>query len=84
MASTKRLQGLELIDCAKASANQGLETAAEQCGYGNDLNSFENELKQACQKIGIEIHDLSDLITDQQQIKQGRGIDIAPDSPSNL
>ncbi|MEB3828706.1 hypothetical protein [Phormidium sp. CCY1219] len=80
----KRLEGVELIDCAKASVNQGLEAAARQCGYGDDLSSFERELKKAGQKTGIEINDLTDLITPQQQMKQGKGIDIAPDSQGSL
>jgi hypothetical protein len=84
MASSQPLKGLELIDCAKANAQQGIATAAELCGYGSDLNTFEQELKQACQNIGVEVKELSDLITDQQMIKQGMGIEIAPDTPSEL
>ena len=52
--------------------------------YGSDLDTFERELKQACQNIGVEVQELSDLITDQQMIKQGMGIEIAPDTPSEL
>lgn len=84
MASSQPLKGLELIDCAKANAQQGITTAAELCGYGSDLNTFELELKEACQNIGVEVKELNDLITDQQTIKQGMGIEIAPDTPSEL
>lgn len=84
MASPTPLKGTELIDCAKANAKQGVETAAHLCGYGNDLNTFERELKQACQNIGVHIHGLSDLITDQQQLIQLAGTEVAPDSPSSL
>lgn len=84
MASSQPLKGLELIDCAKANAQQGITTAAELCGYGSDLNIFERELKEACQNIGVEVKELNDLITDQQMIKQGMGIEIAPDTPSEL
>lgn len=84
MASSQPLKGIELIDCAKANAQQGIATAAELCGYGSDLNTFELELKQACQNIGVEVKELNDLITDQQMIKQGMGIEIAPDTPSEL
>jgi hypothetical protein len=84
MASSQPLKGLELIDCAKANAQQGITTAAELCGYGSDLNTFELELKEACQNIGVEVKELNDLITDQQMIKQGMGIEIAPDTPSEL
>ncbi|HEY9858098.1 MAG TPA: hypothetical protein V6D16_01230, partial [Candidatus Obscuribacterales bacterium] len=84
MASSTPLKGTDLIDCAKANAKQGIETAAHLCGYGNDLNTFERELHQACQNIGVNIDELSDLITDQQQIIQLAGTEVAPDSPSSL
>ena len=84
MASSQPLKGIELIDCAKANAQQGIATAAKLCGYGGDLNTFERELKQACQNIGVEVKELSDLITDQQMVQQGMGIEIAPDTPSEL
>ncbi|MBW4679077.1 MAG: hypothetical protein KME19_03045 [Microcoleus vaginatus WJT46-NPBG5] len=84
MASPTPLQGLELIDCAKANAAQGIETAAHLCGYGTDLNTFKRELKQACQNIGVKIEELSDLITDQQIVREAGGIEVAPDTPGEL
>ena len=79
------LQGIELIDCAKANAKKGTAYAAERCGYGNDLDLFIKNLTQACEKIGVNINEVSDLITDQQVVKQrGTGLDIAPDSVSDL
>lgn len=85
MSSSTPLKGIELIDCAKANAKQGLETASELCGYGDDLNLFKQELYQACQNIGVEMSELSDLITDQPMIVTlDRGIEVSPDSPSDL
>ena len=84
MASSKPLSGIELIDCAKANAKQGIEVAAKLCGYGEDISAFERELKQAGQNTGIKIDSLSDLITEPQVIKKSRGINIAPESESNL
>ncbi|MBD1861672.1 MULTISPECIES: hypothetical protein [Trichocoleus] len=84
MASPTPLKGTDLIDCAKANAKQGVETAAYFCGYGSDLNTFEQELHQACQDIGVNINELSDLITDQQQLIQFAGTEVSPDSPSSL
>ena len=84
MASSQPLKGIELIDCAKANAPQGIATAAQLCGYGSDLNKFDRELKQACQNIGVEVKELSDLITDQQMVQSGMGIEVAPDTPSEL
>lgn len=84
MASPTPLHGTDLIDCAKANANQGIETAAELCGYGTDINTFKEELKQACHKIGVEIQELTDLITDQQTVRRYGGIEIAPDTADEL
>lgn len=84
MAAQKPLSGTELIDCAKANAKQGIKEAAYNCGYGEDLATFQDNLKQACQDIGVEFNELSDLITDQQIVKNQGGLEIAPDSPSSL
>ena len=85
MELPKPLTGSDLIDCARANAKQGIEIAARQSGYGEDLSRFQQELKQACHHIGIEIESLGDLIaTDYEEILGRRGIDIAPDSPSSL
>lgn len=84
MASPAPLKGIELVDCAKANAAQGPEVAAELCGYGKNINHFQQELHQACQQIGVEISELSDLITEQQVVRQSGGIEIAPDTPSEL
>ncbi len=84
MAAPTPLKDLELIDCAKANAKQGIETATELCGYGNDTNTFKQELKKACDRIGVEFHEMSDLITDQQTIRVEGGVEIAPDTPSEL
>lgn len=84
MASSTPLKGPELIDCAKANAKQGIGTATHLCGYGNDLNTFKQELQKACNDIGVEISELSDLITDQEAILQNDGIEVAPDTASEL
>lgn len=84
MASSAPLKGIELVDCAKANAPQGTEVAAELCGYGKDLSQFQQELQRACQQIGVEISELKDLITEQQIVQQNGGIEIAPDTPSEL
>ena len=85
MASPTPLQGTELVDCARANAKQGIETAARQCGYGEDLNTFARELKQACEQMNLQVKELSELITDQEMILQlGSGEVVAPDTPSEL
>jgi len=84
MTSRKRLTGTTLIDCAKANAKQGVETASELCGYGNDLQAFRANLHQACERIGVDVNELSDLITDQSQVIERGGVEVAPDTPSSL
>lgn len=84
MTPSKPLKDIELIDCAKANAEQGIHTAAKLCGYGSDLNTFTQELNQACQDIGIEVKTLTDLITTPQKMESGSGLEIAPESLSQL
>lgn len=84
MASPTPLKDTDLIDCAKANAKQGIETAAYLCGYGEDINTFQSELKLACDRIGVKYTELSDLITDQQMLINYGGIEVAPDTPSEL
>ena len=68
MASPTPLHGTELVDCARANAKQGIETAAYQCGYGEDLNKFARELRQACEEMNLQVKELSELITDQDML----------------
>lgn len=84
MASPTPLKGLELVDCARANAKQGIEAAAHLCGYGDDLNTFSQELKLACENMGVKITELTDLITDQDSLIQTEGEIVAPESESVL
>jgi hypothetical protein len=85
MASETPLKGTELVDCAKANANQGIQTAAYQCGYGDNLNQFAQELRNACESMNLQVKELTQLITDQDMIlKIGTGEIIAPHTPSEL
>jgi hypothetical protein len=85
MASLQPLHDTELVDCARANANQGIETAAYQCGYGDDINTFAQELRQACKKMNLRVKELNQLITDRDMIlKLGTGEIIAPQTASEL
>ncbi|HAA33560.1 MAG TPA: hypothetical protein DCE56_44820 [Cyanobacteria bacterium UBA8553] len=84
MASSTPLKGLELVDCARANAKQGIETAAELCGYGTDLKIFSQELKQACEDMGVTFNELSDLITEQDALIKTEGEIVAPESETVL
>ncbi len=79
------LHGTELVDCARANAKQGINIAAYQCGYGDDLNAFAQELRQACKQMNLQVHELNQLITDQDMIlEMGSGEIIAPNTLSEL
>ena len=79
------LQGIELINCAKANTKQGIAIAAQQSGYGENIDLFIENLNKACKEIGVNIDELDDLITDQQVAKENRKVmDISPDTNSKL
>jgi hypothetical protein len=81
----EKLQGTELVDCARANAKQGIKTAAFQCGYGDDLNLFAQDLRVACEQMNLQTKELSELITEQDLILQiGTGETVAPETPSQL
>lgn len=84
MAAKTPLKDLELVDCARANAKAGPTTAAELCGYGDDINGFQTALKQACDKMGVEFHELSDLAKAEPNPLELEGEIVAPDSTSQL
>lgn len=61
MSSSTPLQGIELISCAKANVEQGLTAACQQCGYGENIQLFQQNLVLAGQEIGVSLDQLSDL-----------------------
>jgi len=84
MSSNVPLQGMDLVSCAQASAKQGVAKAAEQCGYGQNTKLFIDTLEQACEEIGVVIHDLTDLAKSQDTESELKGVIVAPDSFSEL
>lgn len=84
MNTSKPLTGIDLIDCALANAKLGVGVATKQSGYGQDIKQFQQNLQQACQEKGIDVNQISDLITDQQLAQETGGIEIAPDTKSSL
>ncbi len=83
MTSSKPLEGVILVDCAKANAKHGIQTAAEQCGYGNDIVAFETALKAACHAMGISLKEFADLSTESES-QRPSGIEVAPDTTADL
>lgn len=78
MASQTPLHGVELVSCAKANAKYGKISAAEQCGYGSNIEAFEASLKQACDEAGLTINQLSDLLTIQELGRDRGAVEVSP------
>ncbi len=84
MAAKTPLEGTELVDCARANAKQGSETAAELCGYGDDLSRFKHAVKQACEQMGVQFNELTDLTKEDSSLLEVEGEIVAPDSAGQL
>ena len=82
MTSPQQLQGIDLIDCAQANARSGLAIATQQCGYGDDIQAFQNELQKASSEIGIKISSLNELILEAHRIEREK--EFAPDSSGRI
>ncbi len=78
------LTGAELIDCARANASRGIESAASLCGYGKDVSRFQEVLKQASNQMGLQIESLSDLLGESPSLTGRKGIEVAPDTSNSL
>jgi len=83
MSSSSPLTGIILVDCAKANAVNGVQVAAERCGYGEDTAAFRKALSSACADMDVEVTELSDLITETPR-QRLEGMEVAPDTPSDL
>ena len=82
MTSPKALHGIELLDCAQANAKLGLPTATQQCGYGDNILAFQQELQKAGSEIGIQISSLNELMFETKGIERER--DFSPDSSDQI
>ena len=78
MTSPTRLSGTDLIDCAQANAKEGIVMAAQQCGYNDDIDTFQHELTVALEHIGIKNKDFEDLLKTVKINPEVVGDDIAP------
>lgn len=81
--SSDPLRGTELVDCARANRDKDIETVAQRCGY-SQIDAFEHELKQACDALGIEIQGFGDFIALPDRPHHSTGIEVAPESPTQL
>jgi hypothetical protein len=83
MSSKTALYGIELVDCANANSQENIAVVAALCGFDNDIEAFERELKKAGEEIGIKIPNFS-FLTEISNTAQNLGTEIAPDSESVL
>ena len=83
MASATPLHGTELIDCAQASAKQGISVAAHQCGYHDDIDTFQHQLTGALEQMGIKNKDFEALLQ-TVGVKPEVEIEIAPNISTRL
>jgi len=84
MTASKPLKDTDLVDCARANGPQGIEAAANLCGYGSDLVAFEQSLKEACDRMGIKYDTFGDLLKPPTTAIQEMGEIVAPDTPNQL
>jgi acylphosphatase len=84
MTTPDPLKGTELIDCARANGNDGIEVSAQRCGYEDNLEEFQEALKQACDSIGVEYNKFDDLLKSSTDYHKDAGLIIAPETPSQL
>jgi hypothetical protein len=82
MSNPTKLVGIELVDCAKANAREGMAVACQRCGYGDNHPTFEAELRKACEAMGVKLDDFTDLLEDPNQEKLG--VEFAPESLGQL
>jgi len=83
MTSSSPLTGVVLVDCAKANVENGIEVAAHQCGYGDDVTAFQEALKSACAEMNIDLKEFADLSVGKR-VNSRDGIEVYPDTPGKL
>jgi hypothetical protein len=84
MTSPRPLHGTELIDSVKASAKKEIKVVSELCGYGQDIEAFERELKKACNAIGLEIEGFQYFQENELDSLKEPTVEIAPETPTKF
>jgi hypothetical protein len=84
MASQIPLRESELIDCARANSEEDIATASYNCGYGDNIELFQQELRRAGESIGVNIENFSDLTDTPRAMNKNTGIEIAPETPNKF
>ena len=63
LSGKEPLVGEELVNCARANASAGLMKTTKLCGYSTNIEQFQSALKQAVEKMGIDINSFKALIS---------------------
>lgn len=71
------LKGIVLAGYAKANADDGITVVAQKCGYGSNIEQFVEALATACSKSGISNPQLSELMTEQCQLREHQPVSLA-------
>lgn len=61
---TVPLTGIILVSCVKANASAGMAATAQLCRYGEGIEQFTEALPVACQALGIQVSEFTDLLID--------------------
>ncbi|MEM9808434.1 MAG: hypothetical protein AAF959_24485 [Cyanobacteria bacterium P01_D01_bin.56] len=58
MTLTVPLTGILLISCVKSKSASSSAALAEICGYGDNIDQFENALHGACKALGLSVEEV--------------------------
>ena len=61
LSGKEPLTGKELINCAKGNAYTGLNNTAKLCGYGTDIQAFQENLPKTLDDMGLDIKSIKSL-----------------------
>lgn len=61
LSGKEPLTGKELINCAKGNAYSGLNNTAKLCGYGTNIQAFQENLHQTLDDMGLDIKSVKSL-----------------------
>ena len=61
LSGKEPLTGEELVNCAKGNAYSGLNNTAKLCGYGIDIQAFQENLQKTLNNMGLDIKSIKSL-----------------------
>ena len=61
LSGKEPLTGKELVNCAKGNAYSGLNNTAKLCGYGTNIQAFQENLTETLDDMGLDIQSVKSL-----------------------